>query len=101
MNTLWQGLVPTDSLDIVKERIEKMQKRAEKVGFPSPTLRIGRTDLTDGIEQTVVTIEGEPLRLGEYLLIGTVSSLEDGGAFVTYAPGAPRLKDGVITNVNQ
>ncbi len=101
MNTLWQGLVPTDSLDIVKERIEKMQKRAAKVGFPAPVLSIGRTDMTDNIEQTVVTIQGEPLRLGKYTLVGTVAELEDGSPFVTYAPGAVRMVEGTITNVNQ
>lgn len=100
MNTLWEGLVPTDSLDIIKERIEKVQKRALKIGFPAPVLSIGHTDLTDGIEQTMVTIQGEPLKLGEYTLVGTVSSLEDGNPFITYAPGATRIDDTLVSGVN-
>jgi len=100
MNTLWQGLVPTDALDIVKERIEKMQKRAERIGFPSPTLRIGSTDVKDNINQTLVTIEGESLRLGEWTLVGTVSELEDGSPFVTFAPGVRVAVDGLLSNVN-
>jgi hypothetical protein len=101
MNILWQGLVPTDSLDIVKERIEKMAKRAERIGFPVPTLDIGTAEIVDNISWSSIAIMGDSLRLGDYRLIGTVASLEDGTPFITYAPGAPRLKDGVITNVNQ
>lgn len=101
MNILWKGLVPTDSIDIVKERIEKMQKRAERIGFPAPTLDIGFTELEDdGIEWTEVTILGEPLRLGDHTLVGTIAALEDGEPFITYAPGAERAPENTVQSVN-
>jgi hypothetical protein len=101
MTILWQGLVPTDSIDTVTERVAKLAKRAARVGFPAPTLDIGVASIEDdNISWTAVTIEGEPLKLGAFSLVGTVSSLEDGSAFVTYAPGAVRIPDDIAAALN-
>lgn len=93
---LWSGNIPTDATDIVAERIARIVKRATKHGFPVPSLVLGTPFFEvspedgQGIQMVPATIVADgALKLGDYTFIGTVASLGDGTAFITYAPGAP------------
>ena len=44
-NILYSGSVPTFAIDIVRERVEKVNKRAFKRGFPAVTISVGATKL--------------------------------------------------------
>lgn len=93
---LWSGNIPADATDIVGERIARIVKRANKHGFPVPSLILGdpffevSPEDGQGIQMVPATIVADgALQLGEYTFIGTVAALGDGSAFITYAPGAP------------
>lgn len=94
---LWSGTIPADAADIVAGRIERIAKRAQRVGFPVPRTAFGARSIVvqdDGIT-TVEWIELDiladaALKLGDYEFVGVVSTLEDGSPFITYAPGVER-----------
>ena len=44
-NILFEGQVPTFALDTVRERVEKVNKRAIKRGFPQVMINIGQTQM--------------------------------------------------------
>lgn len=104
MITLWQGLVPVDSIDTVTERVARVAKRAEKVGFPVPSIVLGATKRehqSNGtfVEYIDLSIQAAgPLKLGDYILLGVVSELADGSPFVTYVPGVGRVDNPVKVN---
>lgn len=109
MQTLWQGFIPTDSLDTLDERLAKVVKRATRIGFPVPTMTLGGTRQTETdkdtfIEETEVTIEASDyLRLSGWKLLGTVAAIEVDGRerpFVTFAPGVERLDVSGVLKVN-
>ena len=101
---IWTGNVPFDATDLVVTRVERLVKRALKQGFPVPKVTFGEPfDLPGYVEGTTVrwceasiTASGK-LALGDYEFIGTISALEGGKPFVTYAPGVERVDDTFAT----
>ncbi len=108
MTVLWSGDIPNEARDIVGDRVARIAKRALTKGFPVPKAIFGPTYHTEPDEFGVstervgveITADGA-LKLGDYTLVGTVAALGDGTPFVTYAPGAERVPDGLVKDVNQ
>lgn len=105
MKNIWSGTVPVDGLDTLAERVNKVAKRAAKVGFPAPVLTLGKKgqrpvyepdwkgelQITHYVEIIDVAIEApDTLKLAGWEFVGTVSAIEVGGKvepYVTILPG--------------
>lgn len=105
MKNIWSGTIPVDSLDTMAERVNKVAKRAAKIGFPVPTLRMGKTSqrpvyepdwkgdlqISHYVEIIDVAIEApDTLKLAGWEFVGTVSGIEVDGKvepFTTFVPG--------------
>ena len=92
---LWTGVVPVDAIDTIEARVDRLRKRAERVGFPVPTALHGSRSFrsNDGVstEWMNLVIEADgPLQIGDFEFVGTISALGDGSPFITYAPGVER-----------
>lgn len=103
--TLWSGSIPVDAKDIVESRVERIARRAQRQGFPVPTIRydgeysVKVDELTSVDYVSLDIIADGALRLGDWEFVGTVSELEGGEPFVTYAPGVERV-DNTFATVN-
>jgi len=90
--------VPTDYIEVVRERLAAMRRRCEKKGMPAPTLVLGGTEMRlacrphydspdhDGCpraEWTTVTITGDTPRIGPWAL---VASVDDVGGVPVFRP---------------
>lgn len=94
--TLWSGSIPVDAKDIVESRVERIARRAQRQGFPVPFIRydgeysVKVDELTSVDYVSLDIIADGALRLGDFEFVGTISALEGGEPFITYAPGVER-----------
>lgn len=102
---IWKGLVPTDAIDTVQERVNRVTLRAIKHDFPAPALIVGSESVLEiapglSVRMAEVTIEAPgPLRLGDWRFIGVVSAVLENGReqpFVTFVPGVDTFATGNI-----
>lgn len=99
MVILWSGKVPVDATDIVTARLERVARRATRQGFPVPRIVFGHRETlpvpgtSTSMEWVFIQMVADgALRLGDWTFLGTVSTLEDGAAFVTWVPGVERIE---------
>ena len=112
MKNIWSGSIPVDNIDTMSERVNKVAKRAAKVGFPAPTLTLGKQwdqpqyepdtesgelRITHYVKMVDVSIDApDTLRLSGWEFIATVTGIEQQdktiAPFLTYVPGAERVE---------
>ena len=100
--------LPVDAGPVVAQRVERLAKRARRLGFPEPTFSVGEPylDRTPGecpgckysgghedlphpmTEWATFTISAErPMTLGDWSFAARVDALDDGSPFVVRVPG--------------
>lgn len=91
--------VPTEAKEEITARFEKMVKRANRVGFPEPSIAWGEThaggingpsdDSAAKIMWQHLTIEGQPLKVGDWTLVASIDPLTIENEKVAYFRAVP------------